>query len=112
MGVAGQGVVVLLLAATSSLYLAVAIMAVSGFFNSLFVISGMTLLQTLTPTGIRGRVVAVRMTLINSALALGSAAAGLLLLVLPYRTLWLVLGALIAASSLFVWLRPSVRGQT
>lgn len=110
-GVGGQGVTVLFLAATSNLYLAAAIMATTGFFNSMFIISGMTLLQTLTPTEIRGRVVAARMMMINGALALGSAAAAALLLAVPYRSLWLVLGAIIAGSSLFVWLQPSVRGQ-
>jgi MFS family permease len=86
-------------------------MFVHGLFSSLFVISGITLVQELTPSEMRGRVVAARATIITSSLAVGSALGGTLLLVLHYWTLWLLIGGLIAVSSLGVWLRPAVRSQ-
>lgn len=111
LGLAGTGVADALLAATSNVYLASAIMAVSGFWFSVFLISGMTLSQTLTPTEVRGRVVATRVTVINGALLVGSTLGGFALLVLSVRTLWVIEGATIVASSLIVWLLPEVRNQ-
>jgi MFS family permease len=110
-GVVGMGIVIAPLALTSSIYVAAALMAASGFFNSLFFISGTTLVQTLTPTELRGRVVSILLTVSSSSLALGSAAGGVLLLALPYATLWLVLGGMIAGASLFVLLQPDARAQ-
>lgn len=110
-GVLGTGVVDLLFAGISNMYLAIAGMAVLGLFNTLFVISGLTLVQTLTSTELRGRVLAARMTITNAALAVGSAVGGLLLTSVPDTAMWLILGVTIAASSLFVWLQPAVRGQ-
>jgi len=111
LGIVGLGAADGLLSFVSNIYLAAAVMFLGGLFNSLFVVSGMTLLQTLTPSDVRGRVVAARITVINSALALGSAVGGALLLVFSYATLWLVLGAIIIASSGFIWLRSEVRSQ-
>lgn len=111
LGVAGCGVAYALLAFTSNLYLASGILVVFGVCNSFFVIAGMTLVQTLTPSEVRGRVIAARITIINAAIAVGSALGGVLLLRVPYSLLWIVLGGTIAASSLFIWLRPEVRGQ-
>jgi predicted MFS family arabinose efflux permease len=47
----------------------------------------------------------------NSALALGSVLAGVLLLALSYRSLWLLDGAVMVAGSLVVWLHPAARQQ-
>ncbi|HEX6506907.1 MAG TPA: MFS transporter [Chloroflexota bacterium] len=110
-GIAGMGVADMLLAFVTNIYTATAILFVSGMFNSLFIISGVTLVQALTPSEMRGRVLAARSTVLNTALALGSAIGGLLLLALSYRALWLLEGAVIVAGSLFVWLRPEVRRQ-
>lgn len=110
-GIAGLGAGYAIVSVATNIYVACAVLVVAGIFNSLFVISGMTLVQKLTPSEMRGRVVAARATVINAALALGSLAGGLMLLVLPYRILWLALGAIICASSLFVWFHPEVRGQ-
>jgi MFS family permease len=99
------------LAAVSNLYAACAFLLASGIFNSLFVIAGTTLVQTLTPTEVRGRVLATRFTVINCTLALGSAIGGFLLLRLPYWTLWLLLGGIEIAASLFIWLQREVRTQ-
>jgi len=111
LGISGMGAATAVLALITNVYLAALAMVASGLFNSLFVVSGITLVQTLTPSGIRGRVLAARLAVINTSLALGSAVGGALLLVIPYRVLWLVLGSVIAASSLFVWLRPEARKQ-
>lgn len=110
-GVAGTGAADMLLAAVTNIYLASAVMVVSGFFNSLFVISGITLVQSLTPSEMRGRVVAARITIINGGLAFGSALGGLLLLSFSIRMLWLLEGGVIIMSSLFIWLRRDVREQ-
>jgi hypothetical protein len=110
-GMSGLGVAYALLAFITSVYPASLAMVGVGLFNSLFLVSGITLAQTLTPSDMRGRVVAARLTVINTSLALGSAVGGALLLVLPYQALWLVLGSIIAASSLFIWLRPEAREQ-
>ena len=110
-GMSGLGVAYALIAFITSVYPASLAMVGVGLFNSLFLVSGITLAQTLTPSDMRGRVVAARLTVINTSLALGSAVGGALLLVLPYQALWLVLGSIIAASSLFIWLRPEAREQ-
>ena len=106
-----MGIAYAVLAYVSNVYVAAVVIAVAGASNSLFVITGMTLLQTLTPSEVRGRVVAARITVINTALALGSGLGGILLLRFSYTTLWLILGGGIAASSLFIWLRSEVRDQ-
>lgn len=110
-GVAGAGIAYALLGFTHNLYFASAIVLVFGVCNSLFLIAGMTLVQTLTPSDVRGRVVAGRLTIIDTAIAAGSALGSLMLLTVPYSVLWIILGGTIAAASLFVWLRPEVRGQ-
>lgn len=112
LGMLGLGVSAAALAVLSNLYLALAAIALSGVFNSVFLIPALTLAQKLTPSDIRGRVLAVRVTLINGGLVLGSAVGGPLVLVLSYGVLWLLLGSIVAGASLLVWLHPEVRGQT
>lgn len=111
LGLTGTGLADAGLSTTTNLYVAALVLAISGVFNSLFFISGITLVQTLTPSELRGRVVAARSTIINTALACGSALGGVALLLLSYRALWAVEGIVIVAASLFVWLRPDVRRQ-
>jgi MFS family permease len=112
LGLAGLGASEACLAFISNVYAACVLMLASGLFNSLFVIAGTTLVQALTPTEFRGRVLATRFTVINGSLALGSAGGGLLLLRFPYWTLWLILGGIELAASLFIWLQPEVRTQS
>jgi MFS family permease len=111
LGVTGMGLADGSLGFVTSVYPAMAALLVSGFFNSLFIICGVTLVQTLTPTEVRGRVLAARYTVVNTALALGAALGGVLLLIFSYQGLWFLEGIVIVLSSLFVWLIPSVRGQ-
>jgi MFS family permease len=110
-GVTGMGLADVSLGFITSLYPAMAALLVAGFFNSLFIISGVTLVQALTPTELRGRVLAARYTVVNIALAVGAAIGGALLLVFSYSTLWFVEGVIIFLSSLCIWLVPEVRRQ-
>jgi MFS family permease len=111
LGLVGTGIADALLATTTNLYLALGFMALSGACFSVFIISGVTLSQTLTPTEVRGRVTAARVTVTNGALLAGSALGGVLLLAAPVRVLWLIEGSVIAGSSLLVWLHRDVRDQ-
>jgi MFS family permease len=111
LGLIGVGASYGALAFIGNVYLAAATVAVTGVCGSLFFISGITLLQTLTPAEVRGRVTAARITVIDSALVVGSAIAGAVLLKLSYSTTWLLLGVIVASASLFIWLRPEVRRQ-
>jgi hypothetical protein len=110
-GIAGSGITDMALAFVTNVYGAVSLMIVSGVFNTMFVIAGLTLVQQLTPTEMRGRVVAARMTVTNTALALGAAIRSFLLVGMSYRMLWLLEGLVIVVSSLFVWLVKDVRDQ-
>jgi MFS family permease len=110
-GLLGMGVVDLSFAVIGNIYIAAAVMALHGLFNSLFAVSVITLVQTLTPSEIRGRVVAVRNTVINGAIAVGSALGGAALGLVSYHAMWLLIGASIAVASLAIWLPRGVRSQ-
>jgi MFS family permease len=110
-GLVGTGVGDALLATTTNLYVALGLIAVANVSFSIFIISGITLTQSLTPTEVRGRVTAARVTVTTGALLIGSAVGGLLLLAASVRLLWIVEGAIIVASSLLVWLHKEVRDQ-
>jgi predicted MFS family arabinose efflux permease len=110
-GIAGTGLSDVPLAFTSNLYLATAMMVSAGIFTSLGVVPALTLVQKLTPTDVRGRVVAARLTVINGGLALGSALGGAAVAVLTFRQVWLFEAALIVTGSLFAWIPPTVRRQ-
>jgi MFS family permease len=111
LGVTGMGLADGSIAFITNIYPATAALFVAGFFNSLFIVSGVTMVQTLTPSEMRGRVLAARYTVVNTALAVGAAIGGGLLLVFSYRSLWFIEGAVIVLSSLIIWLLPEVRGQ-
>jgi MFS family permease len=112
LGVTGVGATYALLAFTHNLFVAASETFLVGLFNSLFVVAGRTLIQILTPSELRGRVVSALLTLTSAALALGAALGGFMLKVMSYSELWLALGAITLLASLCVWLRPEVRGQT
>jgi MFS family permease len=110
-GAVGMAGVELCFSVIHSIYLAAPLMFVHGAFNGLFAIAALTMMQSLIPTGVRGRVLSAWSTGIDAALALGSAIGGVLLGILSYSTMWLLIGAVIGASSLAIWLRPEVRNQ-
>ncbi|HCG01209.1 MAG TPA: hypothetical protein DEV93_11770 [Chloroflexi bacterium] len=110
-GMTGFGLVVAVLSVVTNIYAALVVMALSGMCNSLFAIAGSTLVQTLTPSEMRGRVMAARITVIQGGLALGSALGGYLLVVMPVSRVWLVLAGLMLLASAMVWLPTGVRTQ-
>jgi predicted MFS family arabinose efflux permease len=110
-GVTGMGIAIGFLSVSHDLFSAGALLAVAGACNMVFIVSGTTLVQVLTPSNVRGRVMGARFTVVNGALALGSALGGLLLLSVSLSAAWAILGAVIALSSLCIWLIPEVRGQ-
>jgi len=111
LGMSATGAADTLLAFTNNVYVATALLLLSGFFTSLFVVTAMTLLQTLTPSDIRGRVVAGRSTLIQTSMAVGAAIAGGALLVVSVQPLWVAEGGIFVLGSLCIWLRPQARSQ-
>jgi MFS family permease len=110
-GILGQGVVAMTFAFIHNFYLAGIVMFIEGLYNGLFVIVVITLVQQLTPSEIRGRVVGVRNIGVDGATALGSAAGGIVLATVSYSTMWVAIGAIIVLASLAVWARPEVRNQ-
>jgi MFS transporter, DHA3 family, macrolide efflux protein len=106
-----MGIAIGFLSVSHDLFSAGALLAVAGACNMVFIVSGTTLVQVLTPSNVRGRVMGARFTVVNGALALGSALGGLLLLSVSLSAAWAILGAVIALSSLCIWLIPEVRGQ-
>lgn len=111
LGMTGFGLVIAGLALTSNIYLAAGVMALSGVFNSLFAVAGSTLVQELTPSAMRGRVMAGRMTVVQGGLAAGSALGGYLLLSLSMAAVWLILGAFALLASASVWAPSAARNQ-
>jgi predicted MFS family arabinose efflux permease len=111
LGMSGFGVVIAVLTVVTNVYVAIGLMALSGACNSLFVISGSTLVQALTPSAMRGRVIAARMTVIQTGLAAGSALGGFLLVWLPIHIVWLILGLFMAVASGLIWIPGAARNQ-
>jgi predicted MFS family arabinose efflux permease len=110
-GMTGFGVVIALLAFISNMYVAAVVMALSGLSNSLVQVAGSTLLQALTPSEMRGRVLAARITIIQTGLGVGAALAGWLLVWLPVHTIWLVLATLMLCAAALAWWNPDARRQ-
>ncbi len=110
-GILGMGLVDMTFAVIHSIYLAIPIMFIQGVFNGLFVVSVITLVQAITPTEIRGRVLGVRNIAIDGSIAVGSALGGIVLTSISYSTMWLIIGGLIAVASLGIWTQREVRNQ-
>lgn len=110
-GILGMGLADMVFAVIHSVYLAVPVMFIQGVFNGLFVVSVITLVQTITPTEIRGRVLGVRNIAIDGSIAVGSAVGGIALSAISYSTMWLIIGGLIAVASLGIWTQSAVRNQ-
>jgi hypothetical protein len=93
-GIAGWGIPFIALAATSSVAVAVALLAVVGVANAIVGVSYFTLLQWLVPDELMGRVFASNEALLTLGIAAGSIAASGLIALFGIR------GALIAAGLL------------
>ena len=72
------GVALVVLSMTGSLWVALALAAVVGVANVTFVVPSQTIFQQRTPDEMLGRVVAIRLALVNAMLAVSMATSGLL----------------------------------
>ncbi len=75
--VAGFGICMILFALSTNFYLSFAILALSGMLDSVSVIIRSTIMQTLTPDEMRGRVSAVNSIFIGSSNEIGAFESGL-----------------------------------
>jgi MFS family permease len=76
-GFTALGVALILFAVTSNLWVALGLAAVVGLANVTFVIPSQTIFQQRTPDEMLGRVVAIRLALVNAMLAVSMATGGL-----------------------------------
>jgi MFS family permease len=76
-GFTALGVALILFAVTSNLWVALGLAAVVGLANVTFVIPSQTIFQQRTPDEMLGRVVAIRLALVNAMLAVSMATSGL-----------------------------------
>jgi MFS family permease len=74
----GFGIALVVLSMTGSLPLALVLAAVIGVANVAFVVPSQTLFQQRTPGAMLGRVIAIRLALVNGALAISMATSGAL----------------------------------
>ncbi len=77
LSVAGFGICMILFALSTNFYLSVILLALSGMLDSVSVIIRSTILQTLTPDEMRGRVSAVNTIFIGSSNEIGAFESGL-----------------------------------
>ncbi|MFL5980577.1 MAG: MFS transporter [Gaiellaceae bacterium] len=97
LGVVLFGLPLALLAASNSLGLALVLLAAVGIGNTLADVSGMTLLQRVTPPAVVGRVFGVLESVLLLTVALGAAAAPILVSTLGTRGALVVAGVLLPA---------------
>ena len=76
-GFTALGVSLILFSVTGSLWLALVLAAVVGLANVVFVVPSQTIFQQRTPDEMLGRVVAIRLALVNAMLAVSMATSGL-----------------------------------
>ena len=93
LGFATMGAAVLAVGFTDSLWVAVALAAVAGAGNMLFLVPSITMVQQQTPPAMCGRVVGVRHMLTFTAFMISNAAAGLLADQIGVSPLLALLGA-------------------
>jgi len=77
LAVSGFGICMILFALSTNFYLSVALLALSGMLDSVSVIIRSTIMQTLTPDEMRGRVSAVNTIFIGSSNEIGAFESGL-----------------------------------
>ncbi len=88
------GTTIALLGVTDNLFLALILGALGGVANVTFVIPSQTLFQQRTPGNMLGRVVAMRLAMVNAALALAMVTSGGLAQVVGFRPVLIACGAL------------------
>lgn len=108
-GLAGMGFAIMLVGRSQFLYLALFFYFLAGFFNLLFFISHTTLLQEHTPLEMRGRVFAVRSSLVYSGLFISRGWSGALGDVLGSALTLTVIGLLLGLVGLGSFFIPALR---
>jgi MFS family permease len=108
-GLAVMGACLALVATTESVWAAAVPLAVFGIANAIVLIAVDTYLQEVVPHGMRGRVLGSRFTITQGTYALSVLAGGALAGVVDVRVLFIVAGAIVAASSVVGLLAREVR---
>jgi len=96
----GFGVALIALALTHSMPLALILAAVIGVANVAFVVPSQTLFQQRTPGQMLGRVISIRLALVNVALAISMATSGALAQAFGLRPVLVACGLLTAVVGL------------
>jgi MFS family permease len=94
------GVSLILLSVTGSLWLALVLAAVVGVANVVFVVPSQTIFQQRTPDKLLGRVVAIRLALVNAMLAVSMVTSGLFAQIFGLDAVLAGCGILAAAAGL------------
>ena len=94
------GIALIALAFAHNLLVALVLAAVIGVANVAFVVPSQTLFQQRTPGQMLGRVISIRLALVNVALAISMATSGALAQVFGLRPVLVACGALTAAVGL------------
>ena len=108
-GLAVMGLCLALVAATGSVVSAAIPFAIFGVANAIVLIAVDTYLQQVVPNGMRGRVLGTRFTLTQGTYAVSVLVGGALAGVIDVRILFVVVGAIVAASALVGLLTREVR---
>jgi MFS family permease len=108
-GLAVMGACLALVATTGSVWAAAVPLAVFGIANAIVLIAVDTYLQEVVPHGMRGRVLGTRFTITQGMYALSVLVGGALAGLVDVRLLFVVAGAIVAASSLVGLLAREVR---
>jgi MFS family permease len=104
-----MGVMLAVLAVTGSLPVALALATAIGFGNVTMVVPSQTLFQQRTPGEMLGRVVAIRLAVVNGVLALSMATSGALAQVFGLRPVLMACGLLTAVVGLAGLAVPPIR---
>jgi MFS family permease len=99
-GFAAYGIVLAALSVTGSLPVALALAAAVGLANVTFVVPSQTLFQQRTPGEVLGRVVAIRLAVVNGVLAVSMATSGALAGAFGVRPVLAACGLLTIAAGL------------
>ena len=108
-GLAGMGFAIMLVGRSQLLYLALFFYFLAGFFNLLFFISHTTLLQERTPLEMRGRVFAVRSSLVHSGLFISRGWSGALGDLLGSALTLTIIGLLLGLVGLGSFFVPAIK---
>lgn len=109
MGLAVMGGCLALIATTESIWVAAVPFAIFGIANAIVLITVDTYLQQVAQDGMRGRVLATRLTITQGMFAVSVLVGGALAGVMDVRVLFIVAGAIVALSALVGLVSREVR---